>query len=111
MATTKTAFTFYAGTYHFKRSPFGLTNAPATFQRAVDILLNRSNWRSCLVYLDDIIIFSTSMDDHWTHDEDVLTVLRVAGTTLKLRKRVLFTHVVKYLCHIICPGGLTNQET
>jgi Reverse transcriptase (RNA-dependent DNA polymerase) len=55
----KTAFTSHEGLYRFLRIPFGLTNAPATFQRMVDMILAGFTWKSCLVYLDDIIIFSS----------------------------------------------------
>ncbi|CAN8075729.1 unnamed protein product, partial [Agarophyton chilense] len=67
----KTAFLCHSGSYRFKRMPFGLTNAPATFQRATDILMSRFKWRTCLVYLDDIIVFSRNLDDHLTHVRDV----------------------------------------
>jgi len=56
----KTAFTTHAGIYHWLSMPFGLTNAPATFQRALDIILSGLKWQLCLVYLDDVIIFSAS---------------------------------------------------
>jgi len=56
----KTEFTTLAGIYHWLSMPFGLTNAPATFQRALDIILSGLKWQRCLVYLDDVIIFSAS---------------------------------------------------
>lgn len=57
-------FVCHSGHYRFKCMPFGLTNDPTTFQRALDILLARFKWWSCLVYLDDIIVFSSTLDDH-----------------------------------------------
>lgn len=54
----KTAFTSHAGYFHFKRMLFGFCNALTTFQRTLDILLAVLRWRSCLVYLDDVTIFS-----------------------------------------------------
>ena len=65
----KTAFTSHAGTFRFIGIPFGLTDAPATFQRTIDILLSRCRWQSFLVYLDDIIIFSKNKEDHLRHVE------------------------------------------
>ena len=59
----KTAFSTHDGHYQFKRMSFGLTNAPATFQRAINTILRGLNWLDCLVYLDDIIIFARSLDD------------------------------------------------
>ncbi len=60
----KTTFTSHFATYRFKRMPFGLKNAPATFQRAIDIILAGVKWQHCLVYLDDVIAFSKSMESH-----------------------------------------------
>ena len=102
----KTAFTSHAGTFRFLRMPFGLTNAPATFQRTIDLILSRFRWQTCLVYLDDIIIFSKNKVDHLRHVEQVLSVMRDAGLTLKLPKCTFFTDTVKYLGHIIRPGRL-----
>ena len=68
----KTTFTRHAGTFQFNRMPFGLMNAPATFQRMLDILLSGYRWKSCLIYFDDIIIFSK---DHETHLKDVDVIL------------------------------------
>lgn len=83
--------------------PLALINAHATFQQAVDILLSRFNWRSCLVYLNYIIIWSRSLDDHLTLVGNVLTALRDAGTTLMLRTFVLFRDTVGNLDQSICP--------
>ena len=68
----KTTFTCHDGTYRFLRMPFGLCNAPATFQRTVDILLSGYRWKTCLVYLDDVIIFSISIEEHLKHVDEVL---------------------------------------
>ena len=67
----KTTFTCHAGTYQFNRMPFGLMNAPATFHRMLDILLSGYRWKSCLIYLDDIIIFSKNYETH-LQDVDVI---------------------------------------
>ena len=60
----KTAFCTTEGLYEFKVMPFGLCNAPATFQRLMDLILAGLQWTSCLVYLDDIIIFGNNFADH-----------------------------------------------
>jgi len=57
----------HAGAWQFKRMPFGLTNAPATFQRALDILLAGVKWQFCLVYFDDVIVFSRTEKEHIAH--------------------------------------------
>ncbi len=85
--------------------PFGLTNAPAAFQRTLDILLSRYRWRTCLVYLDDVIVFSKSFEDHLRHVEEILHVLRGDGLSLMLRKCNFFKESVDYLGHVIRPGN------
>ena len=107
----KTAFVYHAGLYRYKRMKCGLTNAPATFQRTLDILLSPYKWRSCLVYLDDIIIFSKSVEEHFQQVKDILTTLKSAGISLKLKKCSFFTNKVKYLGHIIHPGTLEVNAT
>lgn len=82
----KKAFVTHTGSWQFIRMPFGLTNAPATFQRALDILLAGVKWQFCLVYLDDVIIFSETEEKHIGHVDNVLQILHQAGVTLKLKK-------------------------
>jgi Reverse transcriptase (RNA-dependent DNA polymerase) len=79
----KTTFSCHVGMYRFLRMPFGLLNAPATFQRAMDIILSEVRWESVIVYLDDIIIFSITFEDHIRHLSIVLSKLSAAGATLK----------------------------
>jgi len=64
----KTAFVCHEGAYQYKRMPFGLINAPATFQRALDIIFSGVKWQSCLIYLDDVIVYSKTEEKHvcWT---------------------------------------------
>lgn len=102
----KTTFTCQEGCFRFKRMPFGPINAPATFQRTLDILLSGYRWKSCLVYLDDIIIFSKAMPEHVEHVRAVLQVLKDAVLSLKLKKCHFFTGAVDYLGHVIRPGLL-----
>jgi Reverse transcriptase (RNA-dependent DNA polymerase) len=97
----KTTFTCHVGTFRFKRMPFGLRNAPLTFQRAIDVILSGVRWQKCLCYLDDIIVFSSSVE---SHVEDLDKVLR-------LDKFHFFRRRVNYLGHIIEPGKLSVQAT
>jgi Reverse transcriptase (RNA-dependent DNA polymerase) len=106
----KTTFCSHAGNFRFLRMPFGLRNAPATFQRAIDIILSGLKWRTGLVYLDDIIIYSTSREDHSHHVDEVLTTLGRAGLSLKLKKCHFFKDAVDYLGHVIRPGRLEVAE-
>ena len=103
----KTTFTWYLGTFRYTRMPFGLRNAPATFQRALDIILSGVRRQSCLIYLDDVIVFSRSTDEHLRHVEEIFTLLRRAGITLKLTKCSFLQPKVDYLGHMITPGKLS----
>ena len=93
----KTAFVCHAGLYQYMRMPLGLTNAPATFQRTLDIVLSSFKWRSCLVYLDDVVLFSKDVKTHIRHVDEVLGALQSAGVTPKLDKCSFFTQEVHYL--------------
>ena len=62
----KTAFVTTDGLYEFNVMPFGLSNAPATFQRCMDVVLSGLKYNSVLVYLDDILVFSSSFEEHIT---------------------------------------------
>ena len=68
--------------------PFGLHNGPATFQRALYLLLGKLKWTFALVYLVDVIIYSQSLDDHLKHVDYVLSHLRNAGVSLKLQHAI-----------------------
>jgi hypothetical protein len=106
----KTTFTSHYGIYRFIRLPFGLRNAPGTFQRAVDIILSGVKWKTCLVYLDDVIVFSSSREAHMRHVDEALTLLERAGLSLKLAKCQFFKDTVNYLGHVIRPGRLGVAE-
>jgi hypothetical protein len=82
------------GTFQFTRMPFGLRNAPATFQRTVDIVFSGLRWKTCLVYLDDIIVFSNSSEEHASHLDEVLSLLYGARSSLKLAKCSFFLDTV-----------------
>ena len=60
----KTTYTSYLGTFRYTRVPFGLRNAPATFQRALVIVLSGFRWQSCMIYSDDVIVFSRGTNEH-----------------------------------------------
>ena len=85
----KTSFVCHSGQYQYVRMPFGLTNAPATFQRALDTILSPFKWKTCLVYIDDKVIFSNNVEEHIRHVNEVFTTLRQAGVTLT----VSYTHL------------------
>ena len=86
----KTTFTTHLGTYAFTRMPFRPKNAPATYQWAIDKILTTVRWQFALVSSDDIIVFSSSFEDHKTHLRTVLELLQAAGLTLRMFKSNFF---------------------
>ena len=105
----KTAFGTTEGLFQFRVMPFGLSNAPATFQRLMDLVLAGLQWSECLVYLDDIIVLGRSFEEHLKNLQSVLQRLRQAGLRLKLSKCLFFQHQVKYLGHIISREGVATD--
>ena len=71
------------GFYEFNRIPFGLCNAPATFQSLMERCLGDLNLRDCLIYLDDIVIFSSTFQEYFGHLEAVFSFLDEHNLTLK----------------------------
>jgi len=102
----KTTFVCHERAYRYIRLPFGLSNAPATCQRAIDMILGGLKWKSCLVNLEDIIVFSQTAGEHVEHLREVCTALRGAGVSLKAKKCHLFQEDVKYFGHIVGRGEL-----
>lgn len=78
----KLAFRTHRGLYQFKRMPFGYRNGPAVFQRVMQGVLAPFLWIFALVYIDDIVIFSKTFDDHLSHVEQVLKAIAEARITL-----------------------------
>jgi len=105
-----TALTFHSGAWKRVRLPFGLCNAPATFQRAMDMIIAGVKWQICLVYLDDVIVFSRSPEEHFQHLDEVLARLGKAGVTLKAANCHFFQEEVEYLGHVIRPGRVHVLE-
>jgi hypothetical protein len=80
---------------------FGLTNAQATFQRLMEICMGDLNLRDCLIYLDDIIIFSTIFKEHIERLETVFSRLAEHNLKLKPSKCEFFKTSVTYLRHVV----------
>ena len=104
----KTAFSTPFGLYQFNTMPFGLKGAPATFQRLMDRVIHGLNFAAA--YLDDLIIFSESWEDHLTHIQMVLERLRHAGLTAKARKCEFGASECVYLGHIVGSGTVRPEE-
>ena len=103
----KSAFSTGCGLWQFNVMPFGLCNAPATFERLMEQVLAGMDPSIALVYLDDILIHARSFADHLRHLRLVLDRLRSAGLKLSAKKCFLFQHRVKYLGHIISKEGVS----
>ena len=93
----KTAFLTREGLWQFKVMPFGLCNAPATFERLMELVLRGLLWQRCLVYIDDIIVYGTTFEDTLENLQLVLQRVRDAGLKLKPKKCELFTREILYL--------------
>lgn len=102
----KTAFITHNGLFEFNVLPFGLCNSAGTFQRLMTHVLRGLEWDICLVYIDDLIIFSRTFDEHLLHLEQVLKRLREANVRLKPNKCHFVKPEVEYSGHIVSAEGL-----
>ena len=104
-AKPKTAFVISEmGKFEFNRVPFGLAQVPAYFQRLINEVLTDCNF--AMGYLDDIIIFSKTEEEHLQHLEEIFECLRKAGLKLKLQKCSFFKKHIQYLGHLISDEGI-----
>src|SRR5580704_10230030 len=101
----KTAFSTRYGHYHFNVIPFGLSNAPGAFQRRMNKILREDIDDFCIVYLDDILIFSKTAEEHERHVKTILSALHKAGMILNLDKCQFFVSQVCFLGHIVSKDG------
>ena len=107
----KTAFCTPFGLFEFNRMPFGLCNAPSTFQRLMERLFGDQHCQSLLLYLDDIIVFSSNVDHHVDRLDLVLTRLQREGLKAKLEKCCFFRKEVQYLGHVISRDGVATDPS
>ena len=97
------------GFYECDTMPFGATNAPATFQRLMHDCLGELNMNWCIVYLDDIIIFSDTKEEHLKRLEAVFQKLCAAGLKLKPSKCFFFREEIEYLGHVVSGKGISTN--
>jgi hypothetical protein len=102
----KTAFRTHQGHYEFRVMPFGLCNAPSTFQAAMNDLLQPFLRKYVAVFFDDILIYSSTFPDHLTHLETVFTTLLAGSFFLKRSKCLFAQRQLEYLGHIVSPNGV-----
>lgn len=101
-----TAFRCLFGQFEYNVLPFGLTNAPTSFQRVMDEVLGDLKFSICMVYIDDIIIFSRSYEEHIKHVDTVLKRLIQRGFYVKPEKCKFCLRKIEYLGHIISSQGI-----
>ena len=102
----KTTFITRKGAYKFNVLPFGLSNAPAVFQRLMNLVMVGLTWEQCLVFLDDILVISTTFKEHLQRLENVFWRLRSANLKLKPSKCCLFQVKVKFLGSVVSADGI-----
>ena len=105
-----TAFTVGPlGFYECERMPFGLTNAPATFQRLMKSCLGDLHLNWCIIYLDDVIVFSKTPKEHIDRLRGVFHKLFLAGQKFKPKKCEFFKTKIAYLGHIVSAKGIETD--
>jgi len=106
----KTAFHTRYGHYQYKVMPFGLVNAPATFQAMMNTILRHFLYHPVVVYLDDILIYSKSMEEHEALLKQVLARLERHALAVSLKKSVFHVDRVEFLGYIVGKRGVTMSE-
>lgn len=102
----KTAFTTEGGHFEYKKMAFGLGGAPATFQRLMERLLGKLKGAGCFVYLDDVVVYSSTLEEHLQRLEELLAVFRAANLKVNLRKCTFAASEVTYLGHVVSAEGV-----
>lgn len=106
----KTAFSINNGKYEFTRMPFGLKNAPATFQRAIDDVLREHIGKICYVYIDDVIVFGRTLEEHLKNLAIICKALNDAGLKIQLDKSEFLHQEVEFLGYIISSEGIKPNQ-
>ena len=107
----KTAFTTPQGLYEFKVMPFGLCNAAATFERLMEQVLRGLHWKTCLIYLDDVIIYSESFEAHIERLAEVFERMRKSGLKISPKKCSLLKEKVSFLGHVVSRDGISTDPS
>jgi hypothetical protein len=108
---SKTAFRTHMGHYEYLVMPFGLTNAPATFQDLMNIIFSKILRKFVLVFFDDILIFSRTLEEHIKHLTTILQLIRAHQLKVKLSKCTFATDSVEYLGHVISGSSIATDPS
>jgi len=106
----KTAFVTRDGLFQFRKMPFGLTNAGASFQRLMTKILQGINFVTCLAYLDDIILFSTSEEQHMERLRQLFVRIRTAGLKFKPSKCHVLQTSIHFLGYVVNQDGIQTES-
>jgi hypothetical protein len=101
----KAAFTTIYGQFQYRRLPFGLATSPGAFQKVMNTVLAGLNWVQCMVYLDDILVFSSTFEQHLATLEKIFQRLLKANLKIKLSKCEWARTELNYLGHVINSEG------
>ncbi|UYV68187.1 K02A2.6-like [Cordylochernes scorpioides] len=107
----KTAFSTGNGLYQFTVMPFGLCNAPATFERLMELVLRGLTWKTCLVYLDDVMVMGRTFGEHLKNLQEIFNRFKAANLGLNPRKCQLFQKKVEFLGHTVSAKGIQTSES
>ena len=107
----KSAFVCKYGHFEMTRMPFGLNNAASTFQRTMELALQGLQWITCLIYIDDIIVYGRTFDEHLKRVEEVFERLKNAGLKLKPEKCNMLQTEVIFLGHVVTANGVKPNPT
>lgn len=106
----KTAFISHCGLFQFRVLPFGLCNAPATFQRLMNSVLAGLIYKSCAVYLDDIVVVSPTFEQHLVDLKEVLDRLESEGLSVKLEKCQFCRSELTFLGYNVTTDGVRPNK-
>ena len=106
----KTGFACFKGCYHFNRVPFGVLNGTAYFNKAINIALGDAIENYAMAYIDDIIIYSNTWQEHMVHLQNVFKKLEAANLKLKKGKCTFASPKISFLGHVITENKLSIEE-
>ena len=107
---SKTAFSTRTNHWEFVRMPMGICSAPSTFQRLMHKIFEKEKWYECLIYLDDILVFAESVEDHIQRLRTIFCRIRESGVKLSPTKCKFMKPEVSYLGHTISSEGVKTDK-